>query len=228
MTTRLCAVFVLAALSAAAGQDLETARSRQDRAALQSAVRQLQSTAAGQPQDAQAQYRLALAESYLSEITFQLRDKDAAADAAANGIDAANKAVALAPQVAEYHRMLGTLCGQTIPTHLLLAMKYGHCARDSVSRAIELDPRSAKAYVSRGVGNYYLPSAFGGGVDIAIRDFRKAIQLDPASSDAHLWLGIALRKSNRNAEAHTEIAKALALDPNRVWAKQQLEKTPAQ
>ena len=65
-------------------------------------------------------------------------------------------------------------------------------------------------------------------MDLAIKDFEKAIELDPQSSEAHLWLGLALRKENRNAEARKEFQKALDLNPARLWAKQQLEKTPAQ
>jgi Tfp pilus assembly protein PilF len=62
---------------------------------------------------------------------------------------------------------------------------------------------------------------------LAIKDFQKAIDLDPRSADAHLWMGVALRKSGRNADARKSFQKALDLNPQRVWAKQQLEKTPA-
>jgi Flp pilus assembly protein TadD len=83
-------------------------------------------------------------------------------------------------------------------------------------------------YLSRGIGNYYLPAALGGGIELAIKDFQKAITLDAGSADAHLWLGIALRKLNRNADARKEFEKAAKLNPARIWAKQQLEKTPVQ
>jgi Flp pilus assembly protein TadD len=78
------------------------------------------------------------------------------------------------------------------------------------------------------VGNYYLPASFGGGVEPAIRDFQKSIELDPKLAEAHLWLGLALRKAGRAAEARTALSRSLQLNPRRVWAKQQLEKTPAQ
>jgi Flp pilus assembly protein TadD len=52
--------------------------------------------------------------------------------------------------------------------------------------------------------------------------------LNPGAAEAHLWLGIALRKARRNAEARKAIARSLELNPDRTWAKQQLEKTPAQ
>lgn len=213
---------------AAAANDIENARDRQDRAALERAVRTAASLAEKQPKDAGAQFRWAEAQSHLAEVALELRDKEGAKTAAEAGVRAAERAVALRPEVAEYHRVLGTLCGQVIPAQVLLAVKYGHCARSSIDRAIELDPKSSKAYLGRGVGNYYLPAAFGGGVEPAIRDFRKAIELDPKSADGYLWLGIALRKAHRNAEARKEIAKSLELNPNRLWAKQQLDKTPEQ
>src|SRR5207253_8858743 len=137
------------------------------------------------------------------------------------GIRSAERAVALKPDVADYHRVLGTLYGQIVPVNVLTGLSYGKKAQDAIARAIERDPKSAAAYVSRGVGNYYLPSAFGGGIDLAIRDFEKAIELNPKSEEAYLWLGLAMRKGNRNAEARKALSKSLELNPNRVWTKQQ-------
>jgi tetratricopeptide (TPR) repeat protein len=207
---------------------LSDARNRQDRAALEKAAREAAAEAGRQPGDARAHYRAALAHSYLAEVALELRDKQAARTAAEAGIRAAERAAELEPSVAEHHRILGTLCGQVIPAQVLLALKYGKCARDEIDRAIELDTGSAQAWLSRGVGNYYLPEAFGGGVALAIQDFEKAVALDPKSADAHLWLGLALRKAHRNAEARKEIAKSLELNPHRIWARQQLDKTPTQ
>ena len=78
-----------------------------------------------------------------------------------------------------------------------------------------------------GVGNYYVPAQLGGGAKLSIPDFQKAIELDPGNAEAYLWLGLSLRKENRDAEARQAFAKSLELNPNRIWAKQQLEKTPA-
>ena len=67
----------------------------------------------------------------------------------------------------------------------------------------------------------------GGGAQQASADFRKAIELDPKNPEAYLWLGVSLRKENKDAEARQALTKALELNPNRVWVKQQLDKTPA-
>jgi tetratricopeptide (TPR) repeat protein len=207
---------------------LESARDRQDVAALQKAVADASGAAQKASSDDGAQYRLALASSYLAEVALERKDKKEAQRAAETGIQAAERAIALKPNVAEYHRVLGTLCGQVIPANVLAGLGYGKRARDSIAKALALDPRSAKAYLARGVGNYYLPSGLGGGVELALADFRKAAELDPKSADPHLWMGLALRKENHNAEARKAFARALELNPNRVWAKQQLEKTPPQ
>src|ERR1700689_4893380 len=206
--------------------DLIKARDRQDKAALEKMVGDLKAQADKDQKDAAAQYRLALAESYSAEVAIETHDKPVAKVAAQAGIDAAERAVALKPDSSEYQRLLGTLCGQMISGNGLAGLKYGKCALSAVNKAIELDPKSSMNYLSHGVGNYYLPSALGGGFDLAIKDFQKAIELNPKNADAYLWLGVALRKVNQPEEAHKAIAKSLELNPNRMWAKQQLDKTP--
>ncbi len=207
-------------------EELNRARDSQDRGALEHLAGQLSGVADKQLNDVQAQYHFALTESYLAEVAMETGDKNAARAAAEAGMKAAERATMLKPDVAAYHRLLGTLCGQAIPANVISGLRYGHCAQDEVKRAIDLDPKAAENYLSRGVGNYYLPAALGGGADAAIKDFQKAIELDPKSAEAHLWLGLALRKANRDAEARKELESALRLNPARVWAKQQLAKTP--
>ena len=222
----MVAAVILIALSLSPGA-LESARDRQDRAALEKQIAELSAAAERAPHDAEAQYRVALACSYLAEISLELRDKEQAKRMAQTGIDAAERAIAINGKKAEYYRVLGTLCGQAAPASLLSAFSYGKRAREAIDKALEIDPKSAQAYMARGVGNYYLPDALGGGAAIAIPDFRKAAALDPVSAEVYLWLGLALRKEHHNAEARQAFEKSLQLDPARIWVKQQLEKTPA-
>jgi hypothetical protein len=223
----MAAIFLMAALLAASGP-LETARDRQDRPALEKQISELSIAAQKAPHDAEAQYRVALAASYLAEVSLEMRDKNQAQRAADSGIQAAGRAIAINSRNAEYYRVLGTLCGQVIPASVLSAFSYGKRAREAIDKALELDPKSSRAYLARGVGNYYLPEALGGGASLAVPDFRKAADLDPASAEPHLWLGLARRKEHHNAEARQAFEKAMRLDPARIWIKLQLEKTPAQ
>ena len=215
-------IWILLITSLSAGV-LEDARDRQDGASLAAQAQKLVAKAAP---GAKASYELAIVRSYEAEVSMEKGDKRASASFAETGIDMAKKAVAGEAGNAEYHRILGTLCGQVIPANVILGLKYGRCAMDEVTKAIELNPKAAENWLSRGVGNYYLPASFGGGIDKAIEDFDKAIQLNPKLADAHLWRGVALRKSGKNPEARKSLEKALELNPKRVWAKTQLDKTP--
>lgn len=207
---------------------LEDARDRQDSATLSAQIAKLSAAAAKPGSDANSNYELAIARSFEAEVAMEKGDKKASAAAAEAGIEPARKAIAAQAGNSEYHRILGTLCGQIIPANVFAGLKYGRCAMDEVAKAIELNPKSAGNWLSRGVGNYYLPPSFGGGIDKAIGDFDKAIEISPKLADAHLWRGIALRKAGKNADARKSLAKALELNPKRLWAKTQLEKTPAQ
>lgn len=224
---RVLIILACAAALAAASSELEKARDRQDRAALDKMAADAGAAAANAPSDAAAQYRAALAFSTLAEVTQEQRDKGQTKRAAESGIRLAERAVALKPDAGEYHRILGTLYGQIIPANVLAGLGYGKKAQVAIAKAIEKDPKSAAAYISRGVGNYYLPQALGGGIELAMRDFQKAIDLDPKSDEAYLWKGLALRKLNRNADARKAFQQSLSLNPDRAWTKQQLEKTPA-
>jgi tetratricopeptide (TPR) repeat protein len=207
---------------------LESARDRQDRPALEKIAADSAAAAAKSPKDADAQYAAALAYSYLAEVALEVRDRKQAQQAAEQGVRAAERAIALKPGVAEYHRVMGTLCGQVIPANVLAGLGYGKRAKESIAKALELDPKSSLAYIARGVGNFYLPAGVGGGTQLAMADFRKALELDPKSAEAYLWLGLRLRQEQQNAEARAAFNKALQLNPNRVWIKQQLDKTPPQ
>lgn len=221
-------VLLIAGLMAAtAPSPLEIARDQQDRATLEKLANDYSAAAAKAPNDAVAQYRAALAASYQAEVALEVRDKKQAEQAAERGAKLAERAVALKPDVAEYYRILGTLCGQVAAGNLLTGLSYGKRAQEAINKAVEKDPKSPTVYLARGVGNYYLPAALGGGLDLAIADFRKALSLDAKNAEAYLWLGLSLRKQNKNTEAREAFTKAIELNPNRIWVKQQLDKTPA-
>jgi len=216
---------LLTAAVALAATPLETARDQQDRTALQKMVADSAAAAAKAPDQPDAQFRLALAASYLAEVAIEQHDRKAGRQAAEQGMKAGERAVALKPSP-EYYRVLGTLYGQGI-TDIMSGLSYGPKAKAALTKAVDGAPKDPASWVAHGVGNYYLPAQLGGGAQQASADFRKAIELDPKNAEAYLWLGVALRKENKDAEARQALSKSLALNPNRVWVKQQLDKTPA-
>ena len=212
--------------SAAVDPALIRARDTQDRAALDRLAAAAHAQADRSPKDANLQYQFALAASVQAEVALEQKDKGAAERAGTAGVKAIDAAIAINPNVAEYHRVLATLCGEVIPANILAAFSYGKRAKDAIETAKQMDPKSAQVWIADGVGNFYLPASFGGGPDPAIRSFQHAIQLEPKNAEAWLWLGRAQRKKQDNTEARKSFEKSLALDPNRAWAKDQLEKTP--
>src|SRR5947209_19017219 len=78
-----------------AASDLEKARDTQDRAAIAAIAKQMEEQAGKNPGDANAQYKLAQAQSFLAEVAMEQHDKVASRSAAESGIKAAEKAVAI-------------------------------------------------------------------------------------------------------------------------------------
>jgi tetratricopeptide (TPR) repeat protein len=225
----ICLLASTSSINVMAADDLDKMRDRQDRPGLDARATVFQAAAEKTPNDAGGWYRAAIAYSYVAEVAMEVRDKNGAQRAAELGASDAEKAIALNGKVADYYRVLGTLCGEVIPANPIAGiLSYGKRAKEALDKAIEMDPKSAKAFLAHGVGYYYLPANFGGGPENAIKDFRKAIARDPRSADAYLWMGIALKKQHQNAQARDALAKSLQIDPDRAWTKEQLEKTPAQ
>jgi Flp pilus assembly protein TadD len=215
---------LLAGFLAVTPPGLDTARDAQDRPALEKMANDFAGAVAKAPNDPDAHYRAALAWSYVAEVAIELHDRKAGQQAAERGMKEGEKAVSLKGDSAEYYRVLGTLYGQAI-VDIPSGMNYGAKAKEDINKAVQLAPKNAMMYVARGVGNYYLPALLGGGAKTAAEDFRKAIDLDPKNAEAYLWLGLALRKDNKDAEARQAFTKSLQLNPKRVWTKQQLDKT---
>src|ERR1035438_2855624 len=91
----MLAIFVAAYMAAAAPSPLEVARDKQDRAALTEFAAQAGAAAAKAPNDAEAQYRAALANCYLAEVTIELHDRKGGRQIAEQGIRFAEKTVSL-------------------------------------------------------------------------------------------------------------------------------------
>jgi tetratricopeptide (TPR) repeat protein len=223
MLTALISLVILAA-----NPGLERARDSQDRAALERIAGELAGAAKASAANADAQFQAAVAYAYAAEVAIELKDKIGAKNAADTGIPFAEKAIELQPRNGENYRVLAELCGQVVPANPMAGLSYGKRAKEAITKALELSPKSAEVRLAEGVGNYYLPPMLGGGPELAAKNFNEAIALDPKLADGYLWLGMALRKAHRNAEARQAFAKSVELNPRRNWAKEQLEKTPAQ
>ncbi|HSF19809.1 MAG TPA: tetratricopeptide repeat protein [Vicinamibacteria bacterium] len=114
--------------------------------------------------------------------------------------DAALRAIALDPKLADSHASLGCI-------HFLYDWDFPGSERE-FQKAIEVNPRYPTAYQWYGI---YLVSR--GRTDEALEMLRRALELDPMSLSINENLGWALYVARRYPEAIAQFEKTLDLDP---------------
>ena len=178
------------------------------------------------PENALYFYQLARANRYRVEAYAAHGDKKDAERALDEAIANVQQALELNEKSADAHSLLADLYGRKISFGLgmFAGPKYGPKVDAENRRAFELDPNNSVAFASRGRQYLESPKMFGGDVDKAIADFRKATQLDPKSDETFVWLGLALRKKGDNAGADQAVSEALRLNPRNTFAKQTAKK----
>jgi serine/threonine protein kinase/Tfp pilus assembly protein PilF len=90
-------------------------------------------------------------------------------------------------------------------------------AQELYARAIEQDPRYARAYAGIAQCSAFLFQNAGGNardLDEADSASRKALELDPESAEAHAARGVALSLRREHAAAEREFETAIRLDPD--------------
>jgi eukaryotic-like serine/threonine-protein kinase len=120
--------------------------------------------------------------------------------------EAAERAVAVEPGLAEGHAMLG---------RIQMFHDWDWSSADaSLRRALELAPASADA-----VNGIAALARTLGRTDEALRLSRKAVELDPLSPVSYAVLGHACRAAGRTEEAYDAFRKVLELAPQRAGAR---------
>jgi tetratricopeptide (TPR) repeat protein len=117
------------------------------------------------------------------------------------GIDAAQRALELDPELAEPYASLGTI-------HKSYTWNWADAER-AYRRAVELNPSSAEAH--KGYGELL---SFLGRHDDAIAHLTRAVELDPVSLLMHANLGVVYWRARRYDEAQRQMAETLDMDPN--------------
>ena len=82
-------------------------------------------------------------------------------------------------------------------------------AREAAQKAVDLDPDLAEAHTSLGAVHFLHDWDWAG----AEKEMKRAIELNPGSSDAHMWYAEFLAQMGRSGQAISEMQRAEALDP---------------
>jgi tetratricopeptide (TPR) repeat protein len=116
---------------------------------------------------------------------------------------------------------------------MITGIRLGPRADRHFARAVALGADNPRVMLLRGIGAVHKPKAFGGGLDKAEADFRRALTLYandvPAlpvpgwgEAETWAWLGQVLFRTSRRSEARAAYGKALALRPGYPWVLQVL------
>ncbi|MDQ2890918.1 MAG: hypothetical protein M3R65_10280 [Gemmatimonadota bacterium] len=113
------------------------------------------------------------------------------------------------------------------------AMEMGLQSGTKMDRALEVGPSNPRVWLVRGIGAFYTPSMWGGGMDRAEEYLTKAKTLFandhpsaplPAwgAAETEIWLGMVYTQKKRLIAARAAFQRALAIDPGSAWAKAML------
>ena len=135
------------------------------------------------------------------------------------------------PGDAESMALLGSVLGDRI-SGPLSAMRLGGKAGEMLEAAYALAGDNPRVALQRGVGYFFTPKAFGGGAEKAEAELRRALQLFDAGPEeqwpnwGHLdtlaRLGEVLAELGRPEEARQLYDRALAMEPDYVWVRDEL------
>ena len=149
---------------------------------------------------------------------------------AAKAVEHARAAVAAAGDSAQGHLALAVALGrQALKEGPRTKLSLSREIKSEVDRALAIDPRLGRAYHVRAVWNRKIASLsfmeraaaravlggvpHGASMDNAVRDFEKAIELEPHYVNHHLELARTFKDMDRNDDARRELERALALPP---------------
>jgi tetratricopeptide (TPR) repeat protein len=200
---------------------IEAARRTRDEAQLKVLSAQLEERAAQNPNDAQAQYDLALVRGYLVDAYEARKDKKAANATIDKAIEAAQRSIQLNDKSADAHSLLADLYGRKIGlgNGVFAGPKFGPKVKEENQRAMALDDKDPRAWASLGRQYLMAPKMFGGDVTKAIESLQKSLSLDTQQDDTYVWLAKAYEKQGDKAKAREAIQHALQLNPASPIAK---------
>ena len=204
-----------------------------DAGALVAARSRLAALSAAEPGSALLHYWVGMA-SWRAMPMVQRKDKDEAKRIGLDGLAHLDRAIALDPKFAEAYAMKGGLQGMLIGIGGGSPMTLGPQADANLARAEVLAPANPRVALLDGVGILHKPGIFGGGAKKALvrlgeaqAMFAKEATPDPTMpdwgrDDVHTWTGRALADQKKWAEARDAYRRALEVNPENGWVRNQL------
>lgn len=211
--------------------DLEAASLRNDPDALAGVQMRLERALVAYPDDPTLQHYLGYAH-YRIASTRIAQDGDAAGrhlEAAQDHLEHASKG----HDWPETYALLASVYGMRIGSNMIRGMTLGPKADGAMDRAHELGEGNPRVWLLNGTSTLYKPRMFGGGVNKAIDQLTKSLDLFDADEPApprpnwgraeiHAWLGVAQMQAKAFAAARASFAAALEIEPDYAWVSEVL------
>jgi len=139
---------------------------------------------------------------------------------------AARKAIAARPNRPEGHFWLAANMGGYAEDHGIRGgLKYRGAIRESLEKALALDPGFLQGSADRALGRWYfkVPGLFGGSKRKSEEHLRRALAYNPRSIVTRIFLAETLEALDRRSEAIAELRQVLALPPDPDWLPEDAE-----
>jgi tetratricopeptide (TPR) repeat protein len=171
-------------------------------------------------------FQWARADYYLASYYELLaKNRKAFAQAVDAAIHHAERAVEMEPNDSDAHALLGDLYGRKIGLGgFFTGLKYGPKGINQIHEALKLNPHNAYAYDCMGRRYLFAPRAFGGDIQKAVENFRKAVDINPNYDEGFVWLGIGYEVQGNVEQARQEFERALKINPLNAHARFELSK----
>ena len=138
--------------------------------------------------------------------------------------------IAANPSHAEAHALLSTLYGQEIADSSWKGMTLGPKSSGAIDTALKLARDNPRVALQAGVGAFFTPRMFGGGIDKAEKEIRRAEKLFAEEStnqpwpnwgrlDVLAWMGQVLAAKGDRQGARAYYERALQLQPDYGWVR---------
>lgn len=160
------------------------------------------------PQDFEVACKVARARHWLGEVL----PRDQRASHLEQGIAAAQRAIALAPDRPDGHFWLGANMGAYAGVSLVRAFRYRTAIRQAFEAALARDPAFAKGGAYCALGKYFntVPAMFGGNKRRSEELLQRCLSIDPQSVVGRYYLGQTLVALDRPEDARRSLEATIS------------------
>ncbi len=215
-----------AALADSIQSEIVAAYVRGDEARLAEARALAERAVAGHPDDALLHHYLGFALYRQAAVMHDDPEQERILDAAEAALA---RSAAIRP-LPETHALLASVQGLRIGANPSLGASLGERSREQRSIAARLGPDNPRVWLLSGIGAFYTPQPFGGGMERAGEHLDRSLELfgqdhpDPplprwGRADAHLWRGRVYEEVGDVDRARGEYEAALAIEPEYAWVR---------